>query len=140
MAHVLADMKQEWKLFKHDEPGHRFTHHRERMQHRSKVINAIGLMLGIALVAGGVLFCFLPGPGSVLIVFGFALVSARWARMARLMDRTEPKLRHFFHRQQRRWHEMSGKAKLSVMLGLAAVAVAACLFMWRFVVSAYLLG
>jgi hypothetical protein len=137
---VLAEMKQEWKLFKHDEPGHRFSHHRERMQQRSKAINAIGLILGIALLVGGVAFCFLPGPGTVLIVFGLALVGARWARMARLMDRTEPKLRHVFHRGKRRWHAMSGKAKLSVMLGLAAVAAGACLFMWRFVVSAYLLG
>jgi hypothetical protein len=140
MAHVLAEMKQEWKHFKHDEPGHRFMHHRERMQHRSTAINAIGLVLGIALLVGGVVFCFLPGPGTVLIVFGLALVGARWARMARLMDRAEPKLRHFFHRQQHRWNGMSGKAKLSVMLGLAAVAAGACLFMWRFVVSAYLLG
>ena len=140
MAHVLADMKQEWKLFKHDEPGHRFTHHRERMKKRGKAINIAGLILGLALIAGGVVFCFLPGPGTVLIVFGLALVGARWAWMAHQMDRAEPKLRHFFHRQQRRWHAMSGKAKLSVMLGLAAIAAAACLFMWRFVVSAYLLG
>ena len=139
MGHA-AELKQEWELFKHDEPGQRFTHHRERMKQRSKFINVVGLVLGIALLAAGVAFCFLPGPGTVLIVFGLALVGARWARMARMMDRAEPKLRHFFHRGKRRWHSMSGKAKLSVMLGLAAIAAAACLFMWRFVVSAYLLG
>src|SRR4051794_35286627 len=97
----LAEMKHEWKLFKHDEPGQRFTHHRERMLQRSKMLNVIGLIAGIALIAAGVLFCFLPGPGSVLIVFGLALVGARWARMANLMDRVEPKLRHFFHHQKR---------------------------------------
>lgn len=139
MGHV-AEMKEEWHLFKEDEPGQRFSNHRERMNKRSKALNVAGLVLGIALLAAGVVFCFLPGPGTVLIVFGLALVGARWARMARLMDRTEPKLRHFFHRGKRRWHAMSGKAKLSVMLGLAAIAAAACLFLWRFVVSAYLLG
>lgn len=139
MGHV-AEMKQEWQLFKHDEPGHRFINHRDRMQKRSKVLNVAGLVLGIALIAGGIVFCFLPGPGTVLIVFGLALVGARWARMARLMDRAEPKLRHFFHRQQHRWHAMSGSAKVSLMLALAAIAMAGALFMWRFVVSAYLLG
>ena len=139
MGHV-AELKQEWHLFKEDEPGHRFMHHRDRMKKRSTKLNAIGLILGIALLAAGVAFCFLPGPGSVLIVFGLALVGARWARMAKLMDRTEPKLRHFFHRGQRHWHAMSGSAKVSVMLAVAAIGAAAALFMWRFVVSAYLLG
>lgn len=140
MARAFAEIKQEWKLFKHDAPGYRFCHHRDRMLRRSKALNIAGLILGIALIAGGVVFCFLPGPGTVLMVFGFALVGARWARMARLMDRAEPWVRRFFHHQQRRWNAMSGSAKVTVMLGLAAMAAAACLFMWRFVVSAYLIG
>jgi hypothetical protein len=139
MGHA-AELKQEWKLFKEDEPGQRFTHHRERMLRRSKILNIAGLALGVVLIAAGTVFCFLPGPGTVLIVFGFALIGARWARMARMMDRMEPKLRDFFHRQKHRWEAMPGRAKVSVMLALAAVATAGLLFMWRFVVSAYLLG
>jgi hypothetical protein len=137
---AVAEMKQEWKLFKDDEPGHRFTNHRDRMRKRSRKLNVLGLVVGIALLAAGVAFCFLPGPGTVLIVFGLALVGARWERMAKLMDRAEPRVRHFGHRQKQRWKAMPGSAKLSVMLGLAAFAVAGLLFMWRFVVSAYLLG
>lgn len=137
---AVAEMKHEWKLFKEDEPGHRFINHRDRMRKRSRTLNVVGLVVGIALIAAGIVFCFLPGPGLIPLVFGFALVAARWKRMAKLMDRAEPKVRSFGHRQRRHWEGLPGSAKLSVMLGLAALAVAGLLFMWRFVVSAYLLG
>lgn len=137
---AVAEMKQEWQLFKHDEPGQRFLNHRDRMRRRSRRLNVLGLVVGIALIVAGIVFCFLPGPGLIPLVFGFALVAARWKRMARMMDRAEPRAREFGHRQKERWKAMPGSAKLSVMLGLAAFAIAGMLFMWRFVVSAYLLG
>lgn len=137
---AVAEMKHEWELFKHDEPGQRFINHRDRMRKRSRTLNIAGLVVGVILVAAGIVFCFLPGPGLIPLVFGFALVAARWKRMAKMMDRAEPRVREFGHRQKDRWHAMSGTAQLGIMLALAAVTVGAMLFMWRYVVSAYVLG
>lgn len=137
---AVAEMKHEWKLFKHDEPGQRFINHRDRMRKRSKTLNVAGLVVGIILVAAGIVFCFLPGPGLIPLVFGFALVAARWKRMAKMMDRAEPRLRTFGRNQKRHWKALPGSAKVSVMIGLALFATAGLLFMWRYVVSAYLLG
>lgn len=137
---AVAEMKHEWELFKHDEPGQRFGNHRDRMRKRSRKLNVLGLVVGIALIIAGVVFCFLPGPGLIPLVFGFALVGARWKRMAKLMDRAEPRVRELGRREKLHWKALPGAAKVSVMIGLALFATAGLLFMWRYVVSAYLLG
>ena len=137
---AIAEVKQEWKHFKDDPPGERFSNHRRRMQRKPRGHSLIALLLGILLVAGGVVLLFIPGPGSVLIVFGFALIASHSKKLSALMDRMEPKLRAFGHRTVRRWKAMPRQKKVILIAAVAAFAAAGLLFMWRFVVSAYLLG
>jgi hypothetical protein len=91
-------MKQEWRRFKHDEPGQRFEQHYERMQHRSTALRLSTLIIGIVLVAVGLALCFIPGPGTPLLVFGLALIGARWRWLSRQLDKAEVALRRKYRR------------------------------------------
>ena len=137
---ALGEVKQEWKHFKHDPPGERFRNHRDRMKDKPKRHSAIAIGFGVLLLAGGVVLLFMPGPGLLFIVFGLALVGSHSKRLSELMDRSEPRLRRLGRRTKHRWQALPGRAKLGVIIGLASFAAAACLFMYEFVVSAYLLG
>ncbi|HEY5928469.1 MAG TPA: PGPGW domain-containing protein [Kofleriaceae bacterium] len=137
---ALAELKHEWHHFRVDSPGTRFENHRARMKKKSRSHHFIFLGLGIVLLIVGIVLLFMPGPGLPLIVFGLALVASHSHRLTKLLDRAEPPLRKAGHRTIRTWQALPGRAKLGVVIGLAAFARAGMLFMWRFVVSAYLLG
>jgi hypothetical protein len=137
---ALAEVKTEWKHFKDDEPGKRFQNHRERMKDKPARHSVVMIALGVLLIIGGGVFLFIPGPGTPLIVFGFALIASHSKKLSAMMDRAEPKLRRFARRGVRTWKALPGTAKLSLLLALGLLAVAAGLAGWKFVVSAYLLG
>jgi uncharacterized membrane protein HdeD (DUF308 family) len=137
---ALAEVKTEWKHFRHDAPGQRFRNHRERMKDKPGSHSLVAIVIGVLLVVGGIVLLFIPGPGSLLIVFGFALIASHSKKLSGMMDRTEPKLRRIGRRGMRRWKAMPGRAKLSVILALGMLAVAAGLGAWKYVVGAYLLG
>jgi len=139
MGH-LAEVKDEWKHFKHDHPGERFRNHRERMKDKPRGHSIVMLIVGVLLVVGGVVLLFMPGPGSLLIVFGLALIASHSKRLSELLDRAEPAIRRTAKRLVRRWKAMPGTAKLSLIFALGLLAVAFALGTWKFVVSAYLLG
>jgi hypothetical protein len=137
---ALAEVKQEWKHFRDDRPGERFSKHRERMKKKPRSHNAVALGLGLLLVVGGGVLLFMPGPGSLLIGFGIAVIASHSQKLARLLDRAEPRARRAGGWVKRTWQRLSHPGKVGVVVGLAAVATGSMLFMWRFVVSAYLLG
>ena len=137
---VLADVKTEWEYFRHDAPGVRFRNHRERMRHRSKTHSVIALVIGLLLCTAGVVFLFIPGPGLLFIAFGLGLVASHSWRLAFVLDRAEPALRRAGHATKQQWQALPGRAKLGVIVGIAMLAAAVCLAMWKFVVAAYVLG
>jgi hypothetical protein len=137
---ALAEVKTEWKHFKADEPGQRFRNHRERMKEKPRGHSVVALIIGVLLVAGGVVLLFIPGPGSLLIAFGLALIASHSRKLSGLMDRAEPKLRRLGRRGKHEWEAMPGRAKLGIILALGSLALAGGLGMWKFVVAAYLLG
>ena len=137
---ALANVKHEWKCFKDDRPGERFSNHRDRMQHRSRSHSLIAIVLGVFLLAGGFVFLFIPGPGLPLIVFGLALVGSHNKRLAHLLDRAEPKLHAAGHAIKRRWRRMSTGAKATVIASIAALASAGILTMYKVAVAANLIG
>jgi hypothetical protein len=139
MGTALAQAKQEWHRFKHDKPGERFENHRERMKHRSRAMTVAGVGLGVALLLGGVVLLFMPGPGLLLIVFGLALVASQSKPLAGVLDRIEPWVRRKVHKTQRHWKALPGAGKISVLLAIGLVGVAVMLATWKWVISAYLL-
>jgi hypothetical protein len=102
MGSAVAQMKYEWRAFKGDEPGKRFRQHHDRMQHRSTLFRTVTLVLGIVLLAAGLVLCFIPGPGTPLIVFGLAMIGARWRWLARQLDKAEVALRRNY-RHAKAW-------------------------------------
>ncbi len=137
---VFAEAKQEWRRFRSDPPGRRFEQHRERMTHRSRSHSVLAVGAGFVLLAGGVVLLFIPGPGLLAIVFGLALVASHSQRLSSLLDRTEPALRRFGRKSQRRWHAMPARAKLGILFGVGALAGACTLAMWKVAVAAHLVG
>lgn len=93
-------LAHEWHLFKTDVPGRRFRNHKKRMEHQPTALKVALLVLGILLLAAGVFFCFIPGPGTPLIVMGLALIAARWAWLAHKLDHGEPKARAWWHKRK----------------------------------------
>ena len=99
---AFAEVKREWRHFRDDEPGERFCNHRERMKHKPRSHSLIALVVGIVLLAAGVVLLFIPGPGSLFIVFGLAMVASHSERLASRLDRAEPRVRAWFRRLERK--------------------------------------
>ena len=124
-------MKQEWRRLKHDRPGERFENHRRRVQEKPKAHRVVLAIAGCALIAVGIVFCVLPGPGTLGIVMGLALLGGMSKTIARLMDRTEPKLRRGLHRANAFWHHLS-QPKKALLITLTTIVVAmGVVVVWR---------
>jgi hypothetical protein len=102
MGNALAQVKDEWRAFKKDEPGDRFTNHYDRMKLRPRWFRAASVFASVLLLAIGIVLCFIPGPGTPLIVFGLALLGAHWHWLAEKLDKAEPRLRAWYQRQKQR--------------------------------------
>ena len=132
--------KHEWRHFKNDRPGHRFRNHHRRMKERPKRYSVAAVIAGLVLIAGGVVLLFVPGPGTIVIAFGLALLASQSRRLAHKMDRAEPAVRRAGKRIAHWWTTMSKGGKVGVIATGAAVVAIAMLAMWKLVVAAYLLG
>jgi membrane-bound metal-dependent hydrolase YbcI (DUF457 family) len=139
MASALADVKQEWRQFRHDEPGERFRNHRQRMKKKSRKHAAVSFALGVLLLAGGVVLLFMPGPGIPLIIFGLSLVATHSKSLSHQLDRVEPALRRTGRRLVRHWKAMPKLNKAAVIIGGLLVLSTFLLATWKWVVAAYIL-
>jgi hypothetical protein len=102
MAHVLAELKEEWRAFKRDEPGDRFANHHDRMKRGSMAFRIVTTLAGIFLLLAGIVLLFIPGPGTPLLVFGVGALSAHWRWFAEKLDKAEPRLRAWYQRMNQR--------------------------------------
>ena len=90
-------LKSSWHEFWHDVPGQRFGHRYERHNagDRSKAGRVLLIGTGILLVALGLVFGPLPGPGFVPALAGLALLAGESQRIATSLDRAEVKVRRW---------------------------------------------
>jgi hypothetical protein len=73
----------------------------------------------------GLILLVIPGPGSVLIVVGAALLAQESLATARLLDSAEMHLRRLIRSALRMWHQASTAGKLSAaLMSVALVAIA----------------
>lgn len=86
-------MAHAWHEFRDAPPGTRFRRHHERVQHESVAARAAYVVIGLVLVAAGIVMLFVPGPGILAILFGLALIGGVSGRIADRMDRTETRTR-----------------------------------------------
>lgn len=117
---MLSRVKEHWRLFERAAPGTRFEKlHDARAG--SAVLRVVVTILGILLVAGGVVLLFIPGPGLLLIAFGAGLLAQESRWLARRLDRMEVLLR----RQARRARSFWKRATTLVRAAIASAAVLA---------------
>ena len=93
-----------WDRFVHSRPGRRFLGRYRRKRHaRGSAWKRSALVgTGIALAVVGIFFMAVPGPGIPILAVGLALVAQESAALARLLDRTEIRLRRLWKRLRKR--------------------------------------
>lgn len=99
----MAKLAAEWHAFRADSPGERFRHHYERSQLTSQASRIARVLVGIVLVAAGLVLLFIPGPGLLVGLFGFALLSSQSRILATALDRVEPRVRRLAGRVRARF-------------------------------------
>src|ERR1041384_2910549 len=73
---VIESMKNNWRELTRGTPGKRFQerYEKKRRSGQSGVARTLKLTAAILLIAAGIVLLVIPGPGSVLIVLGAALL------------------------------------------------------------------
>jgi hypothetical protein len=122
---MLSRLKRQWCNLKTGHPGRRFQERYKRNKRmragKSDPRRFVTPVVGVILLALGVVFCVIPGPGLPLVLCGAMLLAERSRPIASAMDWTELKLRAVIGGLKGWWHHASRAAKNAV------VVLAACL-------------
>jgi hypothetical protein len=103
---MFKKLKHGYRQFADDEPGERFLNMHDRWNRRTKspVVNVLAVIVGLILIAGGFFLGLVPGaPGIVLGLLGFALIAARFRRLAVWLDWAEVKCRKWGQKWRKRF-------------------------------------
>jgi hypothetical protein len=137
---ALENSIEEWRRFlKESAPGRRFRDRYRRRQHsgheRSTLRRACYSSFGIAIAIGSLVSAPLPGPGWGTFFVGLGIVASEVLYVARLLDRTEVKLREFLRRAKGVWGKsaLTGRIVLTLTIssGVAASVYGAYLVSLR---------
>ena len=92
-----------WSAFWHDPPGRRFALRHRRLQGRNDGLlrRVARWVLAVLLIAVGLVFLPLPGPGFVPLGIGAAILAGESQRVADRLDRLELRVRSWRRRQRR---------------------------------------
>ena len=87
----------------HATPGRRFQerYRRKAQTERGRMARCAAVLAGIGLTIVGLFFLAVPGPGIPILAVGLALIAQESAFTARLLDRTEIRLRRWWRRLRR---------------------------------------
>jgi Putative transmembrane protein (PGPGW) len=87
----------------HATPGRRFQerYRRKAQTERGRMARWAAVLAGIGLTIVGLFFLAVPGPGIPILALGLALIAQESAVTARLLDRTEIRLRRWWRRLRR---------------------------------------
>jgi uncharacterized protein (TIGR02611 family) len=98
---MLDRLKAQWSHLARDPPGKRFRmrYERRKRERRSPFVRVAWTVAALLLVVAGIVALPLPGPGSVVIVIGLAVLAQESLALARLCDRAEVALRGLFGRR-----------------------------------------
>jgi hypothetical protein len=97
----VQSIKNNWRELADGPPGKRFQKRYEKKQRESRSAGArtLKLVAAVLLIAVGIVLLVVPGPGSLLIVVGAALLAEESSRLARGLDWTEMRVRRLFRRR-----------------------------------------
>jgi hypothetical protein len=101
---VIEALKKNWSELSREPPGRRFQNRHRRQDRRgSGTGRTLKLTAAILLTLAGAVLLVIPGPGSVLIVIGAALLAEESMIVAKFMDRAEMRIRHWIDAARTRW-------------------------------------
>lgn len=128
---MFKELSEHWDDFKHYPPGERFERYYRSRHHTQRSLGKKALLIsaGILIMATGVIFLAIPGPGLLVMLVGAALIARESLFVSRLFDRVEPHLWQLTKWCEAKWRNLSlgGKALLiatAVLLGLMVLYIA----------------
>jgi Putative transmembrane protein (PGPGW) len=129
LENVLESSIEEWRWFlKHSAPGRRFRdryHRRQQTGHdRSIFRKASYVAFGIAIAIGSLVLAPLPGPGWGTFFVGLGIVAGEVLCVARLLDRSEVRVREALQRTKGVWDKSAPAARVSIILTISLSVVA----------------
>jgi hypothetical protein len=132
---MLASLKDSWKKLLKAPPGKRFEErYRARQATPRSPVRVLKVGAGVVLIVAGLALLLIPGPGSVVIVLGIALVGEESKNVARALDRMEVKLRAVIHALLGWWARQGRFVHLLViLLAIALLIGAAGVLYWYFI-------
>lgn len=132
---MFKEIAEHWDHFRHYQPGERFErYYRSRHEtKRSTTKKALLIGLGILVMAAGVIFLAIPGPGLLVMLVGAALIARESLFVSRLFDRLEPRLWKLARWCKKTWQGLPRGAKIflieiAAVLGLLALYIAYRIF------------
>lgn len=122
---MFQGLKISARRFRESQPGARFQelYHLHQLTRRSPWVRWLLIMLGVAIIAVGLIALPAPGPGTLVLAIGGALMARESLAVARALDWLEVRLRRVGRWARRLWHGTPLWAK--VVIGLAGVALVA---------------
>ncbi len=130
----FAGLAMRFRRFKRDTPGLRFERRylAARAAGHGPVYKTMLFSAGLMLLSAGLVMLVAPGPGILVSVFGATLLAQQSRTLARLLDRSELRLRTTWNRVS---SGQGGRTRLLSTLVVAgatlcAFAVAACAAVW----------
>lgn len=127
---MIERAKENWQEFKNSEPGERFQdryNRRQQKEHGRWSKGAIfNVVLGLLIIAGGLLIGLVPGPGGFIAIFGLGLIGGEFQPIAKALDWSEVKVRAAASWAKNIWNVLPLGGKVIVgalaLVGVAAVA------------------
>jgi hypothetical protein len=136
---MLGGLKQHWRDLRKTRPGHRFQdrYKRNRRGREGELWRRRFLKpaIGVLLLCGGLILCFIPGPGLPLVLVGATLLAERSRPIARAMDWCELKLRKVLRRAKTWWCQASLGTRNAVLAAAAFMIAGAGYGAYHFIIN-----
>jgi uncharacterized protein (TIGR02611 family) len=119
---MLDELKQSWRHLKSGKPGKRFERQYEKRKKSgsSKISRILFVITGVVILAGGIFFLPAPGPGTLIVALGAALIARESLFVARILDWIEVRIRRAVAWGLKTWKGLS----LPVKILISALALA----------------
>jgi Putative transmembrane protein (PGPGW) len=104
-ADMFRSLKKGWRELLREQPGQRFeARYRRASRTHTKGNRLLKQWAAVAMIVVGVVLLVIPGPGTVVIAVGAALLAEESLTVARYLDRLEVWGRRIIGRLRRKWH------------------------------------
>jgi sterol desaturase/sphingolipid hydroxylase (fatty acid hydroxylase superfamily) len=122
---MIGRAKRTWQLFTRSKPGDRFQvryyAHKQSRRGRSSLSRIFNIVVGSVLVIFSAFFGWAPGPGTLTLVIGLAMLGSEFLVVARFLDWAEVRLRKLAHFVELVWRSSAIGKALIVLVAVTLV-------------------